>query len=411
MKATTLAMTPGQASSTREHGRTIERICITHVVNSRVELNFDILQAAIKHVAASHGAFRHRFHCRNDRLIQVFSQDIDGAIYTAKEIWKPQSNLSETEFIRNLSLRARSSIDIQNGPLMTAILAELGTPAKQALVLSISHLISDFTSTEIILGDIASAYSRLIDESCLDIQQMKPSFTDVCRSLRKNKEAAKPPHLYPPTGDLRMADYGHIADARTFNVATFARTCRRRANVWPLDGLFACFCHGLGEIAGDRVLKVSNQESGRKFSDYGMDTHETVGYLSYRRSLDMQIGSSLPLHDLAQTASDQLSGTAVPWWGKHVERQHPLDFSYLNFFIVSRKNDDAIFSLANGSQYSLPTVLLESSAPIIVFATAADGKLAINCGWHRPTLSESEIRLVLDSFLEAVDDFQKPEIQ
>ncbi|MGE8391444.1 amino acid adenylation domain-containing protein [Pseudomonas sp. BIGb0427] len=123
------------------------------LLNARQTLEPALLEAALKALVDHHDALRLRFEPLGASWRQ-FHQAPPAAL----ELWQRQAD-TPTQLLE-LCEAAQRSLDLQQGPLLRALLVHMDD-GSQRLLLVVHHLLVDGVSWRILLEDLQSAYTRL----------------------------------------------------------------------------------------------------------------------------------------------------------------------------------------------------------------------------------------------------------
>ncbi|NUT04108.1 MAG: amino acid adenylation domain-containing protein [Hamadaea sp.] len=272
------------------------------------------------------------------------------------------SGLDEAELARALEEwtdTVETGFRAEQGDLFRAVLLDVGADRPQHLLLAAHYLVADVVSWHILVADLDVLYrrrsrrepyqlpakttsllewvGRLVEQSgSPEVLSEVPLWTDSAR-----REAVAIP-VDRPDGDNRVA-----ANDAAFLILTVEETrdLQQRAVQaarLPLDAvLLAGIGHALTEATGAQALPVDIYVPGRDSPFADMDLSRTVGWLTYRYPmwLDVQRGPSLP--DRVRAIARQLA--AVPRGG--------LGYGALRYY-----HDDAAVSAELAAQ-PVPDVL------------------------------------------------------
>ncbi len=139
----------------------------------REALQADVLAAALQAVLAQHDVLRARF-------------SRDGAYFQAQateSLWVRE--LSSRDQLTALADDAQRSLDLQNGPLLRALLVNLPED-EQRLLLVIHHLVVDGVSWRILLEDLQNAYAALATGAALALPRKTSSFKHWAEQLQRH---------------------------------------------------------------------------------------------------------------------------------------------------------------------------------------------------------------------------------
>src|SRR3546814_476852 len=129
----------------------------THALDARV------LAQALSALVVHHDGLRLSFSERSEGWQATYRSP---ASHCAELLWAV--DVPDTQALENIANRAQRSLDLQDGPLLRAVLATLAD-GSQRLLLVIHHLVVDGVSWRILFDDLQSAYRQLADGGMLQL--------------------------------------------------------------------------------------------------------------------------------------------------------------------------------------------------------------------------------------------------
>ncbi len=148
------------------------------LLTPRDTLNAQWLDAALTHVINHHDALRLRFVESAEGW-----QQSHGALVDSAELWLRDAEIAEQ--LQALCNEAQRSLDLQNGPLLRALLVTLAD-GTQRLALIIHHLAVDGVSWRVLLEDLQQAYEQLAAGGGIQL----PAKTNAFQSWTARLESA-----------------------------------------------------------------------------------------------------------------------------------------------------------------------------------------------------------------------------
>ncbi|MDR6358182.1 non-ribosomal peptide synthase protein (TIGR01720 family) [Pseudomonas psychrotolerans] len=125
------------------------------LLNSREVLDGEALEAALQALVAHHDVLRLRFR----EVDGTWCGEHAAAKADERLLWRAEA--VDGEALGALCEEAQRSLDLANGPLLRALLVEMGDGG-QRLLLAIHHLVVDGVSWRILLEDLQSAYQQCL---------------------------------------------------------------------------------------------------------------------------------------------------------------------------------------------------------------------------------------------------------
>ncbi|MDR6232870.1 amino acid adenylation domain-containing protein/non-ribosomal peptide synthase protein (TIGR01720 family) [Pseudomonas psychrotolerans] len=126
------------------------------LLKSREVLDGEALEAALQALVAHHDALRLRFREEGGAWC---GEHASSEIADAELLWHRKADSPEN--LLKFCEEAQRSLDLANGPLLRALLVDMGD-GSQRLLLAIHHLVVDGVSWRILLEDLQSAYSQCL---------------------------------------------------------------------------------------------------------------------------------------------------------------------------------------------------------------------------------------------------------
>jgi len=130
------------------------------LVETPKRVNAARLERAIQFAASRHDSFRLRFKLIADDWQQELSESIDAPRLFIEDL-SAVSPEDQQAIIRSAAERHQSSLDLTDGPLMSAALFERSDGQPASLLLIVHHLLIDGLSWRILIEDILAAYQQL----------------------------------------------------------------------------------------------------------------------------------------------------------------------------------------------------------------------------------------------------------
>jgi amino acid adenylation domain-containing protein/non-ribosomal peptide synthase protein (TIGR01720 family) len=307
-------------------------------------INLDFLNKSINGLVLHHDALRLRFAITDTGWQQ---EHVETALTpTCEKI--DLSNLPEPaqeEAIRNVTADAQASLNITNGPVLKAVLFDLGTrPAR--LLIAIHHLVVDGVSWRILLEDLDMAYRQLSEGKPIQLPNKVASFKDWSERLAEYAQSAelikeaenwKAITSVPAKLPLDFADGKNFENStRTISISLTDDETRSLLQDVPSayntqinDVLLAALGSALASWTNQKSVLVNLEGHGREDLFAGVDISRTVGWFTTLFPVRLDIGESQASGELLKSIKEQLR--AIP--------NHGLGFGVLRY--LSKTNIQA----------------------------------------------------------------------
>ncbi|WP_202369701.1 non-ribosomal peptide synthase/polyketide synthase [Pseudomonas sp. MWU318] len=149
------------------------------LLQPRQTLDAEKVEQVLRALVAHHDALRLSFTQRDGvwqaehRAVEALPQNL---------LW--QEHVADAATLEALGNRAQRSLDLQHGPLLRAVLANLAD-GTQRLQLVIHHLAVDGVSWRILLEDLQNAYQQLLNDQPLSLPSRTSAFKDWGEHLQR----------------------------------------------------------------------------------------------------------------------------------------------------------------------------------------------------------------------------------
>jgi len=212
--------------------------------------------------------------------------------------------------VLELCEQAQRSLDIEQGPLLRALLGQ-GADGGQRLLLVIHHLVVDGVSWRILLEDLQNTYTRLcqgqapaLPARTSSVQAWALHLQDYARGRASSQLEFWHAQLQDVDAALPMARTGASGlnqDACKLGVALDAETTRRLLQQAPAayrtrinDLLLTALVRAFAQELGLPALPVLLEGHGREDLGGNLDLTRTVGWFTSVYPLRLSAGPTLP---------------------------------------------------------------------------------------------------------------------
>jgi amino acid adenylation domain-containing protein len=253
-----------------------------------------VIREALSRLCERHSALRHRF----SRGPRGWSQRIgaDAAVAFSALDLSGVEDAGQSDTLRNAFAAARGRLDIERGPLLSAVHVLMPGDGPNRLLLVIHHLVIDGVSWRIVLDDLAALLEGTSKRS--GASAPAPSYASWARELtaRISGSAALDEHaawwsrtpMRDAAGPWAGSRSGPDGEAQTLLQRIDRRTTTALLSVLPAgygatteDLLLAAFARALGEsTTGAAATIVELEHHGRDAVGTGIDLSRTVGWFT-----------------------------------------------------------------------------------------------------------------------------------
>jgi amino acid adenylation domain-containing protein/non-ribosomal peptide synthase protein (TIGR01720 family) len=411
----------------------------------RRRLQPDALRAALGALLLHHDALRARFTREGDVWRQEFLA-ADAEVPLALEDLSATPDDGLAAELTERAARHQTSLDIEHGPLMRAVLFDCGESRPQRLLWIIHHLAIDGVSWRILLEDLETALDQIGQGEEVRLPPKTSSFRHWAEALvqHANSDALREESAHwlalsdaqPTLPPRDHADGENLeSSARTVKVSLDAERTRALLSEVPKtyntqinDVLLTALVHALSGWTGERNLLLNLEGHGREEIGEGLDLSRTVGW--FTTDYPVQLVEPAPYEPGAALRSikEQLRGVPRQGFGFGVTRTLDPDparrklfdalprpvigFNYLGQFDQMFR-EDARFAYS-----AAPVGAVQASGGRRVFALEAyglvsQGRLEMDFEYsetlHRRATIEKLAEAFIDSLTELIEHCLSPE--
>lgn len=262
-------------------------------------LNSSLLEQSFDTLLLHHDALRLRFSLQGEKWYQNYSDVELNRVFSFVDLGRSSGPMMDKlAALESAAAESQASLDLQAGPLMRAVLFDLGESEPNRLLIVIHHLAVDGVSWRILLDDLQTIYEQLESGIPLALPRKTASFRQWAEHLRAFAQSpsfqAERKHwasIQSRDGSLLPIDHMTGANDYTSEAVAVAeltdeeterllrhRVRARQANVEEI--LLAAMLHALTSWSGQRSLFVDVEGHGREELFDGVEIGRTVGWFT-----------------------------------------------------------------------------------------------------------------------------------
>ncbi|MCA1682015.1 MAG: amino acid adenylation domain-containing protein, partial [Actinobacteria bacterium] len=152
------------------------------------QLDEQALRRALEALVEHHDALRMRFEHVHGQWRQ-HNAPVEPADVVHRHDLSGVDSEEQSSVIESITEQVRTSFDLTAGPLLKAVLFDLGGGQRPLLFLTVHHLVVDGVSWRILLEDLETAYHQALRGEALDLGAKTTSFRDWSRRLTEHTES------------------------------------------------------------------------------------------------------------------------------------------------------------------------------------------------------------------------------
>lgn len=269
---------------------------------------FPAFEKAMTSIVSSHPILRARFQQSEDGVWEqriTGAEELKGSLHISHHRYESEAHLD----LSHVVARHRDALDIENGPLVAAVLleAEDGSSTQRAFI-ACHHLVVDIISWHIILSDLESCLTAedyeitpslpfptwatlQANDAKKQSEDSRSSSSDTCAtaSLETQHDTvdapSPPPRTYWDAEDLPLTEestgsWAFALDEET-SAALLGARCNDTFQTRPVELMLAALLFSFGCVFSDRPLPtVFNEGHGREPWHDSIDISRTVGWFT-----------------------------------------------------------------------------------------------------------------------------------
>ncbi|HMF55053.1 MAG TPA: amino acid adenylation domain-containing protein [Pyrinomonadaceae bacterium] len=405
------------------------------LLEARGQLQADLLEQALSQLLVHHDALRLRF-VREAAGWRAFIEEYRDDQFQLRTVdLSEMAEEKQQKTIEAIAGETQAQLSLMEGPLLRAVLFELGEGRAPRLLVVVHHLVIDGVSWSILLDDLASLYRQLQGGESRELSSKTTSFKTWAEHLEKHARSADAPDASAYWTTLATREFKSLpvdypggtnleASTRTISVALSTDETRSLLQEVPavyhtqindvlLTALVAAFEHWTGESE----LLLELESHGREELFPGVNLSRTVGWFTSAFPVLLQLDDPVTPGKALRSIKEQLR--AIPDNGinygllRYMDAQPELaatlrslpqpgvSFNYLGQ--VDRMLESAsIFGLARTSVgptrdgRNRRTHLLEVNAGIF------DGELRLDWSYSSELHNDTTIERLAKTFAQAL---------
>jgi amino acid adenylation domain-containing protein/non-ribosomal peptide synthase protein (TIGR01720 family) len=229
--------------------------------------------------------------------------------------------------LEKIALETQAGLNLARGPLLRAVLFDLGAGRAQRLLVVVHHLAFDGVSWRILLEDLGHAYGQLRRGAAVSLPPKTTSFARWAERLEEYARSGQargeleywtqlPAERVKPLPRDRRAGRNTEADARTLTVALGAEETRSLLREVPEayhtqinDVLLTALLKAFSRWTGGRALLVELEGHGREELFDDVDLSRTVGWFTSAFPVLLEAGECDTPGEALKSVKEQLRST------------------------------------------------------------------------------------------------------
>lgn len=292
----------------------------------KAPLDAALLERALNHLAVHHDALRLRFARGSAGWRQTSVSP--GEVLSLERVDVSALLPGEKgDVLEQRALELQQSLGLE-GPMLRALLVDMGEGDSARLLLAVHHLVVDAVSWRILLEDLSAAYAQLAEGAPVRLPPKTTSYQAWARGLeelarseklreerawwleRPWQEAARLPKDFPDGSNTEAAARSVVVTLDAEHTRALLQEVPKAWHTQPQDPLLAAMAQALAAWTGRSAALIDVEGHGREDVLAGVDVSRTVGWFTrfFPAVLDLR-GASSP-GDVLRAVKESLR--AVP---------------------------------------------------------------------------------------------------
>ncbi|KAF2463979.1 acetyl-CoA synthetase-like protein, partial [Lindgomyces ingoldianus] len=251
----------------------------------RSEVSLELLYNALRTLVQRHSMLRARFSKAVGGRWQQYVSDSADASFTLQH-----ARPTDTADITQAILESRKRLDIESGPVMAAVLFDVGK--RQSLFMAVHHLVIDLVSWRVLLEELEYL---LLGQALSPASSMPFQTWSAIQTEYAGKDADHRNRMIQEKMDLSQLSYWGVASSTISHTPTTTEqfvldtkttsallgSCNNTLRTRPLELMIAALIHSFAAVFPDRTPPpIFNETHGREPWDDSIDLSRTVGWFT-----------------------------------------------------------------------------------------------------------------------------------
>ncbi|MGA9994161.1 MAG: amino acid adenylation domain-containing protein, partial [Pyrinomonadaceae bacterium] len=298
------------------------------LLEARGPLQADLLEQALAHLIFHHDALRMRF-VRETEGWRAFIKEYTGEQFQLRTVdLSGVAEEKQPETIKAVAVETQSQLSLTDGPLLRAVLFELGEGRAPRLLVVVHHLVIDGVSWSILLDDLASLYRQLQGGEHCQPPSKTTSFKSWAEHLEKHARSADAQDASAYWTTLATGEFKSLpvdypgganleASTRTISVALSVEETRSLLQEVPPvyhtqinDVLLTALVVAFERWTGESALLLELEGHGREELFPDINLSRTVGWFTSAFPVLLQLDDPAVPGKALRSIKDQLR--AIP---------------------------------------------------------------------------------------------------
>lgn len=150
-------------------------------------LDVDVVKRSLLEVTHRHDALRTRIVIQDGALMQEIATSVQCEL-VLQDLSHVPATLREIEVHRHIEDFVLEPVDVAEGPLWGVKLLRLAEQ-EHVLIVAMEHIISDWTSLNILISELLLAYGQILKRGIVDLAQISIPFSDYALRQQRTHDA------------------------------------------------------------------------------------------------------------------------------------------------------------------------------------------------------------------------------
>ncbi|MBZ0256695.1 amino acid adenylation domain-containing protein, partial [bacterium] len=411
-------LTPIQRWFFEEHADDLHHFNQSVMLKPSQPIDAEALKDALKDIWAHHDALRIQYH-KPRGAYQQYNRGLD--VYLDFEVVDCRAESNEDAFIEQRAQAAQSSFDLQNTPLMKAVLFE--TSRGERLLWIIHHLVVDGVSWRILLEDLDAAYRARANNAEPALPKKTASFQQWAEALHGFaqdaafkqeadcwREALAQSATAAPRDDKGPNVYGDCdvvqLELSSEDTQRLLTQSHHAYSTEMNDLLLTALGRAMNEWAGGDAFWITLEGHGREALPQPVDVSRTVGWFTSMFPFQLRANADSLARQIKET-KEALRAVPRKGMGYGVLRYlseaeglqappAPLSFNYLGQF--DAEGGDGVFTIVDESCGKTLGARLRRDVELELVSLVANGRMALSVIYNQRRHKKESVEDFLQAF-------------
>lgn len=288
-------------------------------------INVGYIAQAFEKLIEHHDALRSKYFKEGNKWTQEILPATDNFLIETEDL----SELSIEEqknTIQHISDKSHQSLNLQNAKLIKVVLFHLGNDQSARLLIIIHHLVIDGVSWRILMEDLFSAYTTLLNNQKIVLPKKTTSFKEWANKVKEYsnvgnleteinywKKVVEHKTNSLPVDFINSSQSNTAASSKQFSIALNETNTQQllkqiptALNVQMNDVLLTALSVAFYKWTGRNEIKIDLEGHGRENLFDDVDISRTIGWFTTKYPVVLSLNNSIQINEALTSINKQL---------------------------------------------------------------------------------------------------------